>query len=162
AGQVVKDLSAGTRYPIRDLSDLYVTVLACGGMEGYIRALRARDDTPMRGECPQSVACAVRAQRDGGGRGHIAPESYEPLLSSTTTCPMGTKLSSLSGVWVASVATQSVVSSGSKFFCGASSREKTMGWSRSAGRVPLVSWTSSFLTICTVMRYRSLPVNTST
>jgi len=49
AGQVVKDLSAGTRYPIRDLSDLYVTVLACGGMEGYIRALRARDDTPMRG-----------------------------------------------------------------------------------------------------------------
>jgi 3-isopropylmalate dehydratase small subunit len=40
-GQVVKNLSAGTRYPIRDLSDLYVAILACGGMAGYIRALRA-------------------------------------------------------------------------------------------------------------------------
>ena len=41
SGQVVKNLSAGTRYPIRDLSDLYVTILACGGMAGYVRALRA-------------------------------------------------------------------------------------------------------------------------
>ncbi len=40
-GQVVKNLSSGTRYPIRDLSDLYVTILACGGMAGYVRALRA-------------------------------------------------------------------------------------------------------------------------
>lgn len=40
-GQVVKNLSSGTRYPIRDLSDLYVAVLACGGMTGYVRALRA-------------------------------------------------------------------------------------------------------------------------
>jgi len=40
-GQVIKNLSAGTRYPIRDLSDLYVAVLACGGMAGYMRALRA-------------------------------------------------------------------------------------------------------------------------
>jgi 3-isopropylmalate dehydratase small subunit len=47
-GQVVKNLSAGTRYPIRNLSDLYVTILACGGMEGYIRALRAKDDTLMK------------------------------------------------------------------------------------------------------------------
>jgi len=41
-GQVVKNLSSGTRYPIRDLSDLYVTILACGGMVGYIRTLRAK------------------------------------------------------------------------------------------------------------------------
>jgi 3-isopropylmalate dehydratase small subunit len=40
-GQVVKNLSSGTRYPIRNLSDLYVAILACGGMTGYIRALRA-------------------------------------------------------------------------------------------------------------------------
>ncbi|MBI3796482.1 MAG: hypothetical protein HY268_05860, partial [Deltaproteobacteria bacterium] len=40
-GQVVKNLSSGTRYPIRNLSDLYVTILTCGGMAGYIRALRA-------------------------------------------------------------------------------------------------------------------------
>ena len=40
-GQVVKNLSAGTRYPIRDLSDLYVAILTCGGMAGYIRALHA-------------------------------------------------------------------------------------------------------------------------
>jgi 3-isopropylmalate dehydratase small subunit len=40
-GQVVKNLSAGTRYPIRDLSDRYVAILTCGGMAGYIRALRA-------------------------------------------------------------------------------------------------------------------------
>ena len=39
-GQVVKNLSSGTRYPIRNLSDLYVDILACGGMAGYIRALR--------------------------------------------------------------------------------------------------------------------------
>jgi len=39
-GQVVKNLSSGTRYPIRNLSDLYVAVLACGGMAGYVRALR--------------------------------------------------------------------------------------------------------------------------
>jgi 3-isopropylmalate dehydratase small subunit len=54
AGQVVKDLSAGTRYPIRGLSDLYVTVLACGGMEGYIRALRAQGDTSMRDDSTRS------------------------------------------------------------------------------------------------------------
>lgn len=40
-GQVVKDLSSGMRYPIRDLPDLYVEILACGGMAGYVRALRA-------------------------------------------------------------------------------------------------------------------------
>jgi hypothetical protein len=40
-GQVVKNLSSGTRYPIRNLSDLYVTILACGGMAGYIRALQS-------------------------------------------------------------------------------------------------------------------------
>jgi methanogen homoaconitase small subunit len=40
-GQVVKNLSSGTRYPIRNLSDLYGAILACGGMAGYIRALRA-------------------------------------------------------------------------------------------------------------------------
>ncbi len=39
-GQVVKNLSSGTRYPIRNLSDLYVAILACGGMAGYVRALR--------------------------------------------------------------------------------------------------------------------------
>jgi 3-isopropylmalate dehydratase small subunit len=38
-GQVVKNLSAGTRYPIRDLSDLSVAILACGGMAGYVQAL---------------------------------------------------------------------------------------------------------------------------
>ena len=36
--RIVKALSAGTRYPIRDLSDLYIEILACGGMEGYVRA----------------------------------------------------------------------------------------------------------------------------
>lgn len=36
--RIVKALSAGTRYPIRDLSDLHIEVLACGGMEGYVRA----------------------------------------------------------------------------------------------------------------------------
>ena len=40
-GQVVKNLSSGTRYPIRNLPDLYVAILACGGMAGYLRALRA-------------------------------------------------------------------------------------------------------------------------
>ena len=39
-GQAVKNLSSGTRYPIRNLPDLYVAILACGGMAGYIRALR--------------------------------------------------------------------------------------------------------------------------
>ena len=41
-GQVVKNLSSGIRYPIRDLSDLCVAILACGGMAGYVRALRGR------------------------------------------------------------------------------------------------------------------------
>jgi 3-isopropylmalate dehydratase small subunit len=41
SGQVVKNLSSGTRYPIRNLPDLYVEILACGGMAGYVRALRA-------------------------------------------------------------------------------------------------------------------------
>jgi 3-isopropylmalate dehydratase small subunit len=40
-GRVVKNLSSGTRYPVRNLSDLYVEVLACGGIPGYVRALRA-------------------------------------------------------------------------------------------------------------------------
>ena len=35
--RVVKAMSAGTRYPIRDLSDLYVDVLAAGGLEEYVR-----------------------------------------------------------------------------------------------------------------------------
>ena len=35
--RVVKAMSAGTRYPIRDLSDLYVDVLAAGGLEGYVQ-----------------------------------------------------------------------------------------------------------------------------
>ncbi len=39
--RVVKSLSAGTRYPIRDLSDLYIEILACGGIEGYVRARQA-------------------------------------------------------------------------------------------------------------------------
>ena len=38
---IVKDLSSGTRYPIRDLSDLYIDILSCGGSDGYVRALRA-------------------------------------------------------------------------------------------------------------------------
>jgi 3-isopropylmalate dehydratase small subunit len=29
---IVKDLSSGTRYAVRDLSDLYIDILACGGM----------------------------------------------------------------------------------------------------------------------------------
>jgi 3-isopropylmalate dehydratase small subunit len=37
---IVKDLSSGTRYPVRDLSDLYVDILACGGMTGYVQALQ--------------------------------------------------------------------------------------------------------------------------
>lgn len=36
--RVVKAMSVGTRYPIRDLSDLYVELLAGGGLEGYVRA----------------------------------------------------------------------------------------------------------------------------
>ena len=36
--RVVKSMSAGTRYPIRDLSDLYIEILACGGTEGYVQA----------------------------------------------------------------------------------------------------------------------------
>jgi hypothetical protein len=39
-GQVVKNLSSGRRYPIRNLSDLYLAILACGGMPGYLQALR--------------------------------------------------------------------------------------------------------------------------
>lgn len=38
--RVVKALSSGTRYPIRSLSDLYVEILSCGGIEGYIKAIR--------------------------------------------------------------------------------------------------------------------------
>lgn len=41
SGQVVKNLSSGARYPIRGLSELYVAVLACGGMAGYVRTLLA-------------------------------------------------------------------------------------------------------------------------
>lgn len=37
---VVKNLSSGARYPIRGLSELYVQILACGGVTGYVRALR--------------------------------------------------------------------------------------------------------------------------
>ncbi|MCS6924589.1 MAG: hypothetical protein NZ578_01685 [Candidatus Binatia bacterium] len=40
-GLVVKNLSSGARYPIRGLSELYVAILACGGMVGYVRALLA-------------------------------------------------------------------------------------------------------------------------
>ena len=36
--RVVKAMSAGTRYPIRDLSDLSVDVLAAGGLEDYVRS----------------------------------------------------------------------------------------------------------------------------
>ena len=36
--RIVKSMSAGSRYPIRDLPDLYIEVLACGGLEGYVRA----------------------------------------------------------------------------------------------------------------------------
>ncbi len=43
--RVVKSMSAGTRYPIRDLSDLYVEILACGGMEGYVRARLTEQQT---------------------------------------------------------------------------------------------------------------------
>ena len=43
--RIVKSMSAGTRYPIRDLSDLYIEVLACGGMEGYVRARLAEQQT---------------------------------------------------------------------------------------------------------------------
>ncbi len=40
AARVVKGFSSGTRYPIRGLSDLYVEILSCGGMEGYIKAIK--------------------------------------------------------------------------------------------------------------------------
>jgi 3-isopropylmalate dehydratase small subunit len=40
AARVVKGFSSGTRYPIRDLSDLHVEILSCGGMEEYIKAIR--------------------------------------------------------------------------------------------------------------------------
>ena len=43
--RIVKSMSAGSRYPIRDLSDLYIEVLACGGMEGYVRARLAEQQT---------------------------------------------------------------------------------------------------------------------
>jgi 3-isopropylmalate dehydratase small subunit len=45
-GQVVKNLSSGTRYPIRDLSDLYVTILACGGVVEYLQTFRAAKEEP--------------------------------------------------------------------------------------------------------------------
>lgn len=38
---IVKDLSSGTRYAIRDLSDRSLDILSCGGMSGYVLALRA-------------------------------------------------------------------------------------------------------------------------
>ncbi len=44
--RIVKSLSAGTRYPIRDLSDVAIEVLACGGMEGYVRARLAAQASP--------------------------------------------------------------------------------------------------------------------
>ena len=47
--RVVKAMSAGTRYPIRDLSDLYVDILAAGGLEGYVRA--KLEET---GQCPNA------------------------------------------------------------------------------------------------------------
>lgn len=43
--RIVKSMSSGSRYPIRDLSDLYIEVLACGGMEGYVRARLAEQQT---------------------------------------------------------------------------------------------------------------------
>ncbi len=43
--RIVKSMSAGTRYPIRDLSDLYIEILACGGMEGYVRARLVEQQT---------------------------------------------------------------------------------------------------------------------
>ena len=43
--RIVKSMSAGTRYPIRDLPDLYIEILACGGMEGYVRARLAEQQT---------------------------------------------------------------------------------------------------------------------
>ena len=43
--RIVKSMSAGTRYPIRDLSDLYIELLACGGLEGYVRARLAEQQT---------------------------------------------------------------------------------------------------------------------
>ena len=36
--RIVKAMSSGTRYPIRDLSELHIEILACGGMEVYVRA----------------------------------------------------------------------------------------------------------------------------
>jgi 3-isopropylmalate dehydratase small subunit len=38
--QVLKGFSSGTRYPIRDLPDLYVEILSYGGIEGYIKVIR--------------------------------------------------------------------------------------------------------------------------
>ncbi len=43
---IVKDLSSGTRYAIRDLSELYIDILTCGGMSGYVRALQAARSNP--------------------------------------------------------------------------------------------------------------------
>ena len=43
--RIVKSMSAGSRYPIRDLSDLYIEILACGGLEGYVRARLAEQQT---------------------------------------------------------------------------------------------------------------------
>ncbi len=45
-GLIVKDLSSGLRYPVRDLSDSQVEILACGGMQLYLRTLRAEARTP--------------------------------------------------------------------------------------------------------------------
>ena len=43
--RIVKSMSSGSRYPIRDLSELYIEVLACGGMQGYVRARLAEQQT---------------------------------------------------------------------------------------------------------------------
>ena len=43
--RIVKSMSSGSRYPIRDLSELYIEVLACGGMAGYVRARLAEQQT---------------------------------------------------------------------------------------------------------------------
>lgn len=38
---IVKDLSSGMRYAIRDLSELHIDILTYGGMSGYVQALQA-------------------------------------------------------------------------------------------------------------------------
>ncbi len=54
---IVKDLSSGTRYAIRDLSDLYLNILACGGMTGYVQALQAEspDTSGFQERMPENV-----------------------------------------------------------------------------------------------------------